>query len=175
MIIISKVNLDKISRHYRQYELVDYYVKESGKRFLAKRVRLRNGRFTRFGQRFFRLKVDLNNLVKKSVRVDSDMYNALHTIARDDEAFLSKIINSAVIDEISTEQIDLIDAKWFKHKITVYFTQEEYRRVQDVLNKLKNRKIKGVTFSSLVRSVLYKSLGLVQKFKHNIKLIEDIA
>ena len=42
-----------------------------------------------------------------------------------------------------------------------YFTQEEYRRVQDVLEQLRNIGLRGVTFSSLVRSILYKHLGIV--------------
>ena len=77
-----------------------------------------------------------------------------------EECFV-KIINSAVANQISTEQIDLIDARCFKHKVTVYFTQEEYRRVQDVLEQLRNSGLRGVTFSSLVRSTLYKHLLIV--------------
>ena len=141
--------------------LIEFNVRESGKRFLAKRVRLRNNIFSRLRLRFFRQKAESNNLVKKSVRVDSDIFNALLKVAHNDEKFFTKIINSAVVNEISTKQIDLIKARWFKHKVTVYFTQDEYRRVQDVLNELRSRKITSVTFSSLVRSILYKHLGIV--------------
>ena len=159
--IITKRYTDVVGRHFRQFDLVDFTVKQSGKRFLAKRVRLRNDIFSRLRQRFFRQKAESNNLVKKSVRVDSDIFNALLKVAHNDEKFFTKIINSAVVNEISTKQIDLIKARWFKHKVTVYFTQDEYRRVQDVLNELRSRKITGVTFSSLVRSILYKHLGIV--------------
>ena len=155
--------------------LVEFNVMESEKRFLAKRVRLRNDIFSRLRQRFFRQKVDSSNLVKKSVRVDSDIFNALLKVAHNDEKFFTKIINSAVVNEISTKQIDLIKARWFKHKVTVYFTQDEYRRVQDVLNELRSRKITSVTFSSLVRSILYKHLGVVQEIEHNMKAIEEVA
>ena len=141
--------------------LVGFNIIKSGKRFLAKRVRLRNDIFSRLRQRFFRQKAESNNLVKKSVRVDSDIFNALLKVAHNDEKFFTKIINSAVVNEISTKQIDLIKARWFKHKVTVYFTQDEYRRVQDVLNELRSRKITSVTFSSLVRSTLYKHLLIV--------------
>ena len=141
--------------------LVGFNIIKSGKRFLAKRVRLRNNIFSRLRQRFFRQKAESNNLVQKSVRVDSDIFNALLKVAHNDEKFFTKIINSAVVNEISTKQIDLIKARWFKHKVTVYFTQDEYRRVQDVLNELRSRKITSVTFSSLVRSILYKHLGIV--------------
>ena len=141
--------------------LIEFNVRESGKRFLAKRVRLRNNIFSRLRLRFFRQKAESNNLVKKSVRVDSDIFNALLKVAHNDEKFFTKIINSAVVNEISTKQIDLIKARWFKHKVTVYFTQDEYRRVQDVLNELRSRKITSVTFSSLVRSTLYKHLLIV--------------
>ncbi len=155
--------------------LVGFNIIKSGKRFLAKRVRLRNDIFSRLRQRFFRQKAESNNLVKKSVRVDSDIFKALLNVARNDEAFFTKIINSAVANQISTEQIDLIDARCFEHKVTVYFTQEEYRRVQDVLNELRSRRITGVTFSSLVRSILYKHLGIVQEIEHNMKPIEEVA
>lgn len=141
--------------------LIEFNVRESGKRFLATRVQLRDNIFTRLRLRFFRQRVDSNNLVKKSVRVDSDIFNALLKVAHNDEKFFTKIINSAVVNEISTRQIDLIKARWFKHKVTVYFTQDEYRRVQNVLNELRERRITGVTFSSLVRSILYKHLGIV--------------
>lgn len=141
--------------------LIEFNVRESGKRFLATRVQLRDNIFTRLRLRFFRQRVDSNNLVKKSVRVDSDIHNALLKVAHNDEKFFTKIINSAVVNEISTRQIDLIKARWFKHKVTVYFTQDEYRRVQNVLNELRERRITGVTFSSLVRSILYKHLGIV--------------
>ncbi len=151
----------KYSRKLAQVDLVEFIVRESGKRFLAKRVRLRNNIFSRLRLRFFRQKAESNNLVKKSVRVDSDIFNALLKVAHNDEKFFTKIINSAVVNEISTKQIDLIKARWFKHKVTVYFTQDEYRRVQNVLNELRERRITGVTFSSLVRSILYKHLGIV--------------
>ena len=173
--IITKRYTDVAGRHFRQFDLVDFTVKQSGKRFLAKRVRLRNDIFSRLRQRFFRQKAESNNLVKKSVRVDSDIFNALLKVAHNDEKFFTKIINSAVVNEISTKQIDLIKARWFKHKVTVYFTQDEYRRVQDVLNELRSRKITSVTFSSLVRSILYKHLGVVQEIEHNMKAIEEVA
>lgn len=142
-------------------KLIEFNVRESRKRFLATRVQLRDNIFRRLRLRFFRQKAESNNLVKKSVRVDSDIFKALLNVARNDEAFFTTIINSAVANQISTEQIDLIDARCFEHKVTVYFTQEEYRRVQDVLNELRSRRITGVTFSSLVRSILYKHLGIV--------------
>jgi len=165
----------KYSRRLVQVDLVEFIVRESGKRFLAKRVRLRNDIFSRLRQRFFRQKAESNNLVKKSVRVDSDIFNTLFNVVRNDEEFFTKIINSAVVNEISTRQIDLIKARWFKHKVTVYFTQDEYRHVQDVLEQLRNSGLRGVTFSSLVRSTLYKHLGIVQEIKHDIKPIEEVA
>ncbi len=104
--------------------LVGFNIIKSGKRFQAKRVRLRNNIFSRLRQRLFRQRVDSSNLVKKSVRVDSDIYNTLFNVAHNDEEFFTKIINSAVINEISTGQIDLINARCFKHKVTVYFDSE---------------------------------------------------
>lgn len=145
-----------------QGEIIEFVEGKSEKRFLALRVRLRNNIFRRLRQRFFRQKAKSNNLVKKSVRVDDEIYNILFNLAsNNDKEFFTKIINSAVVNKISTEQIDLIDARCFKHKVTVYFTQEEYRRVQDVLEQLRNIGLRGVTFSSLVRSTLYKYLLIV--------------
>lgn len=163
MVIVNLINFDSLTRHYGQYKLVDFMVRESGEKFLAKRVRLRNSILSRLIPNFLRRRVMSNNLIKKSVRVDYEMYNLLFRIARGNKKFLTNIINSAVIEKFSTREIDLIDARLFKKKITVYFTQKEYRQVQDVLDELKDRKIKGVTFSSLVRSILYKSLGIVME------------
>lgn len=166
----------KHNRRLVQVDLVEFIVRKSGNRFLAKRVRLRNNIFTRFREMFLRNRANLKALVKKSVRVDDDIYDILFNLANNnDKEFFTKIINSAVVNKISTEQVDLIDARCFKHKVTVYFTQEEYRRVQDVLNELRSRKITGVTFSSLVRSILYKHLGVVQEIEHNMKPIEEVA
>ena len=128
--------------------LVGFNIIKSGKRFLAKRVRLRNDIFSRLRQRFFRQKAESNNLVKKSVRVDSDIFNTLFNVVRNDEEFFTEIINSAVVNEISTGKID---------------------------HELRSRKITGVTFSSLVRSILYKHLGVVQEIEHNMKPIEEVA
>lgn len=163
MIIIPKVNLDNIQRHYRQFDLVDFNVRESGKRFLAARVRLRNNLFTRLRQMFLRNSTNSKDLVKKSVRVDKDISEALRNAIRDDKTFLTKTTNSSVLNEISTREIDLIDAQYFCDKITVYFTVEEYRLIQDTLDEIRSRGLKGVTFSSLVRSILYKWFGIAME------------
>lgn len=165
----------QFSRNLAQVELVEFIVKKSRERFLATRIRLRDNIFTKLKQKLFLTKVDSKELVKKSVRVDGDISNALLNVATNNEIFFTKIINSAVITEISTGQIDLINAAEFKHKITVYFTQEEYRHVQDALNELKNKGLKSITFSQLVRSILYKRLGIVIEIEHNTKLIEEVA
>ena len=83
--IITKRYTDVVGRHFRQFDLVDFTVKQSGKRFLAKRVRLRNDIFSRLRQRFFRQKAKSNNLVKKSVRVDDKIYNILFNLARNND------------------------------------------------------------------------------------------
>ena len=83
--IITKRYTDVVGRHFRQFDLVDFTVKQSGKRFLAKRVRLRNDIFSRLRQRFFRQKTESNNLVKKSVRVDDKIYNILFNLARNND------------------------------------------------------------------------------------------
>ena len=165
MIIIPNKDLNNVKRHFENYDLVDFKVKKFGKRFLAKRVILTNDLLAQQMPNFLHNNAISNNLVKKSVRVDRDIFNALLNVAHNDEEFFTKIINSAVLKEISTGQIDLINAKWFRHKITVYFTQEEYRSVQNVLNELRERRIIGVTFSSLVRSILYKTFGLITEYR----------
>ena len=73
--IITKRYTDVAGRHFRQFDLVDFTVKQSGEKFLARRVRLRNDIFTHLRQMFHRKKVDSSNLVKKSVRVDNDIYD----------------------------------------------------------------------------------------------------
>ena len=83
--IITKRYTDVVGRHFRQFDLVDFTVKQSGKRFLAKRVRLRNDIFTRFREMFLRNRANSKGLVKKSVRVDDDIYDILINLARNND------------------------------------------------------------------------------------------
>lgn len=161
MIIIPKRNLDEAKRHFKHFNLIDFNVTKSGEIFLAKRVRLRSNKFKKFITGFLLNRDNLKSLVKKSVRVDEDLYSALCDETHNNKIFFTKTISEAVLNTISTGQIDLIDAKWFSHKITVYFTQEENKRIEEVLTEIRNKKIKGVTYSKLVRSILYKRLGIV--------------
>lgn len=143
MIIIPKRNLDEAKRHFKHFNLIDFNVTKSGERFLAKRVRLRSNKFKKFITGFLLNRDNLKSLVKKSVRVDEDLYSALCDETHNNKIFFTKTISEAVLNTISTGQIDLIDAKWFSHKITVYFTQEENKRIEDVLTEIRNKKIKG--------------------------------
>lgn len=165
MIIIPKSNLYEAKINFNQFDLVDFNVTKSGERFFAKRVRLRSNKFTHFITRFFLNRNNPKSLVKKSVRVDEDLYSALCDETHNNKIFFTKTISEAVLNTISTGQIDLIDAKWFSHKITVYFTQEENKRIEEVLTEIRNKKIEGVTYSKLVRSILYKRLGIVMEFE----------
>ena len=60
--------------------LVGFNIIKSGKRFQAKRVRLRNNIFSRLRQRLFRQRVDSSNLVKKSVRVDNVIIESVNLV-----------------------------------------------------------------------------------------------
>ncbi|MCM1264755.1 MAG: hypothetical protein NC200_01030 [Candidatus Gastranaerophilales bacterium] len=178
MIIIPNKNLEIIEILYEKCNVIDFIEVKSQKSFFVKRVYLRNNTPIKPIFDLFNNKTTSNNLVKKSVRVDNDIYHALREVAHNDKTFITKKINSAVMNKISTGEIDLIKAKWFSHKITVYFTNGEYRRVEKVIKKLKDIKIKGITFSSIVRSILYESLGLVQEVKNlepNSALRKDVA
>lgn len=137
-----------------------FLITKSGKISYARRIRLNQNIFKTLLLKIFN---NPNNrgLVKKSVRVGNDIYNALLEFTNNDKQYVSKIINSAVLNEITTKQIDLFDDKWFRYKITVYFTQIQYRQIQNILKELKNKGLKKVTFSSLVRGILYKRLGIV--------------
>lgn len=163
MIIIPKRNLDKVKRDFRQFNLVDFNVMKSEKRFLATKVRLRSNKFTQFITGLLLNRDNPKSLVKKSIRVDEDLYNALCTATHNNKTFFTKTVSEAVLNEISTGEIDLIEAKGFSHKITVYFTQDENKRIENVLTEIRNKKIKNVTYSKLVRSILYQRLGIVME------------
>lgn len=114
-------------------------------------------------------------LVKKSVRIDNDLFQALLQRVGSNELFISKTVADAVIQRLNTRTIDLIETCHFRHKITVYFTQEQYRLVEQAIAELKNRGFTWVTFSLLVRSILYEQFELVQELKANPKQRNEVA
>lgn len=86
MIIIPS----NVSRLNGQHDLVNFNVKKSDKKFLATRVRLRDDIFRRLRQILHYKKVTSSKLVKKSVRVDGDIYNSLLMVAGNNKEFFTK-------------------------------------------------------------------------------------
>lgn len=152
-----------------EIQTVTMRMKKSKETFLADRVKLRNNILQQLISKFkfFDTKFDNECLVKKSVRVDSDIYNALCRITHQNKTFFTKIINTAILNEISTRQFDIIYTERFKHKITVYFSQKEYYQVQQILLRLKKIGLYNLTFSKLVRSILYKHFDVVSLVRKN--------
>ena len=147
--------------------IVKYKEQNTNEQFPVYRVYLINGnnKLLKYTSELSQNDVNSSHLKKKSVRIDEKMCRALYEKTGNDKTFLTKIINSAVMTEISTRQIDLIRAKKFEAKVTVYFSSEEYKQIEQVIKELKDKGFKKITFSSLVRSILYKRLGLVQEIK----------
>lgn len=154
------ITIRNILTRQREVENIEFLIKESGKTSYAHRIRLTQNRLKSLLSKFLNNPKD-GGLVKKSVRVNDDIYNVLCKITENDEKVFTKIISTAVLKEISAKQVDIFIDKWFRHKITVYFTQKEYRQIKKVLKEIKSKGLKDVTFSSLVRSILYKRLGIV--------------
>lgn len=167
MIIIPKIDLDTVERNCSEYKLVDYYTKRKKERFLAYRVQCNISNISIIqaiknivNLKLHRNKIDSNKIIKKSVRIDQDIYENLLRKIYNDEICFSKTVRGIVSSEISVKEIDLIKAKGFSRKITVYYTEEQYKYIKQVINSIKSKGLKWITFSSLARSILYKRLGL---------------
>jgi hypothetical protein len=164
MIISSKFAKNSIERKNRQFELIDYYVKNKLKtKFFAKRVRFSTGLgFINFLRKMKPIQNQgkENKIVRKSVRIDELTYKALQLKGLLDESSLSNIVNVSILKKIDNGVLNLIEAKYFDYKITINFTTKEYENIKENLEELKERGLK-VTFSQLARSILYEELNLV--------------
>lgn len=105
--------------------------------------------------------VTSNKLVKKCVRIDKALFQALLREVGTNESYISKTVSDAVLNKIKSRVIDVIRTKNFRHRITVRFTQEQYKLVKEIIDEIKKQGIKNITFSLLVRSILYKHFGIV--------------
>ena len=164
MIIPLKFVINSIERKNRQFELIDYYVKNKLKtKFFAKRVRFSTGLgFINFLRKMKPIQNQgkEKKIVRKSVRIDELTYKALQLKGLLNEGSLSNIVNVSILEKIDNGVLNLIEAKYFDYKITINFTVNEYRIIKENLDELKERGLK-VTFSQLARSILYEELNLV--------------
>lgn len=107
-----------------------------------------------------------NKLVKKCVRIDEDLWESLRRNVGFNESYISTTVSNAVVERIKSRVIDVIETKSFNHKITVRFTQDKYNLVKQTINELKAQGLKRITFSLLVRSILYEHFKLVIDIKN---------
>lgn len=105
--------------------------------------------------------VTSNKLVKKCVRIDNNLLQALRREVGSNKDCISKAVSKAVLDKIESRVIDVIKTENFKHRITVRFTQAQYNLVRQTVDMLREQGVTGITFSLLVRSILYEHLGIV--------------
>lgn len=153
-------------------ELVGLYVKKDPKhiRHLVLRIDFNKTILENFRYLLKRKSVKQNffkKTIKKSVRVDNDIYSALMKttkadIVKFDEKHVSTFVRKTILDQFKTKNIDLIATRNFTHKITIHFIKEEYDYIHQIIKDFKAKGIKYITFSLLARSILYKTLNLVE-------------
>ncbi|MCQ2743305.1 MAG: hypothetical protein MJ230_00720 [bacterium] len=175
----------KFNTIYPGVKCIELFTTLSRKRVHAYQVKLNNNIISLFDYRINKVqqwiidwisngsnestsKNSSRRLVKKTVRVDSDMHNSLVSCTNVDKTEISRIISNAVMGEISNNEIILIGSCDFTYRVTVYFTPQQYAHIKQIVEELKHRQL-GVTFSSLVRSILYKTLKHVKEIKGELK------
>lgn len=109
--------------------------------------------------------VTSNELVKKCVRIDNYLFQALRREVGSNKDCISNVVSKAVLDKIERRVIDVIKTENFNHRITVRFTQDQYNLVRQTVDELKAQGVTGITFSLLVRSILYEHFGIVTEIK----------
>ena len=87
---------------------------------------------------------------------------ALNIDINSDEKYISRLVCKAVLDKINTKEVNLIKTENFRYRITIHFTEEEYDCIKQAIENLKQKGVKSITFSFLVRSILYEKLKLVK-------------
>lgn len=97
-----------------------------------------------------------NLFVKKNVRVENHIKNALEKYSINNNETLSKSVRNAIKKELK-RKLDLHShAKYLRQQITIYLTMGEYLKIIRYLNEPRGK------FSKLIRNVLYRSLGLTR-------------
>ena len=117
--------------------------------------------------------------IKKTVRIDDDLYRALFNEAffneDNGEVSFNKLINNSVLKRLESREINLLDAQSFTHRITIHFSLEDYLCIQNTVYYLKEIiGLKWITFSLVVRSMLYESFHLVREV-YNPVLLKDLS
>lgn len=153
-------------------ELVDLYVKKDPKhiKHTVLRIDFNETILENFKYLLNRKSVEqnfFNKTIKKSVRVDNDIYSALMKttkadIVKFDEKHVSTFVRKTILDKFKTKNIEVISTRDFRHKITIHFAEEEYDCINQIMKDFKTRGLRYITFSLLVRSILYKTLNLVE-------------
>ena len=116
--------------------------------------------------------------VKKTVRIDDDLYRAIFNEAffneDNGEVPFNKLINNSVLKRLESRVINLIPTRTFSHRITLRFTINDYNRIQDLVYYLRDiEKLGWVSFSLVIRSMLYESFDLVREVSNPV-LIKDL-
>lgn len=109
-----------------------------------------------------------NKLVKKCVRIDEDLFHALCREVDCNESYISRTVSNTVLNQIKNRVIDVIETKKFKYRITIHFTKDQYKLIRQTINEIKAQGLKRITFSLLVRSILYKQFKLVTNIKKEV-------
>lgn len=145
---------------------------ETTRTFLLPRVHINNRNVvTRLGllkiittiqNAFFRSKnnATIPNMVKRCVRVDDDLLRALDNRVNFSNSYATRLVHKAVLDKLQAGELDLIPTWDVPHRITLFFTKKESDIIDEIVKELRDREL-DVTFSMVVRSILYEYLGLI--------------
>lgn len=148
------------TKTYRKLWSIRIYLKSIGN--TIKRInRLMNLRFSHSIK-------NPNKLVKKCVRIDEAIFQALRRKVGFNEGCISKTVSKAVLGKIESRVIDVIETNNFNHRITVRFTQDQYKLVTETIDELRKQGIKNITFSLLVRSILYEYFRIVTEIETEV-------
>lgn len=102
-----------------------------------------------------------SNSVKATVRIDDNLFQTLSELAGELNASFNMSIRNIGNAVINMGKIYLLPTKNFSHRITIHFSVDEYCLIQEIVHKLKRNGLKWVTFSLVVRSILYEALVVV--------------
>lgn len=156
------------------------------KTFLLPRVHINNRNIvtklrllkimTTIKKAFFRSKsnVTISNLVKRCVRVDDDLILALYNEVEFKKSCTTKLVHKEILNRIQARELDLIPTWDVPHRITLHFTKEESDIIDEIVKELRDKNL-DVTFSMVVRSILYEAFGLITCAKPKLIVRKKVA
>lgn len=155
-ILRAKVNVNAVSLIQQTLTFFNYNL---AKQFL----------FDSRGDYFDSFRVEASG-IKKTVRIDNELYKALYNEAHfnsdNGEMSFNKLVNTDVSKRIELGEFALLPTRKFSHRITIRFSLEDYIRIQKVVYELReNKELEWVNFSVVVRSILYEALGLITEYR----------